>query len=100
MAKTGGLGANFTAAGAASGGIFGGPIGAGLNACTSGRISKKTVEYYSMTPDQMLAKDKKNFEINYANVQNVEMKQPRFISKGEIKFKGFRWNFPESYSLR
>ena len=87
VAKTGGLGANFTAAGAASGGIVGGLIGAGLDARSSGGMSKKTAEYYSLTPDQMLVKDKKNFEIQYASVQSVEMKQPGFIGQGEIKFK-------------
>jgi len=87
VAKTGGLGANFTAAGAASGGIVGGLIGAGLDARSSGGMSKKTAEYYSLTPDQMLVKDKKNFEIHYASVQSVEMKQPGFIGQGEIKFK-------------
>ncbi len=87
VAKTGGLGANFATAGAASGGIVGGLRGAGLDARSSGGMSKKTAEYYAMTPDQMLAKDKKNFEIHYANVQSVEMKQPGFIGQGEIKFK-------------
>jgi len=87
VAKTGGLGANFTSAGAAGGGIIGGLIGAGLDARSSGGMSKRTAEYYSMTPDQMLAKDKKNFDIHYASVQSVELKQPGFIGQGEIKFK-------------
>ena len=83
VAKTGGLGANFTAAGAAGGGL----IGAGLDAHSSGGMSKKTTEYYSMTLGQMLGKDKKNFKIHYAGVQSVEMKQPRVIGQGEVKFK-------------
>ena len=86
-AKTGGLAANFTAAGAASGGIVGGLIGAGLDARSSGGMTKKTLEYSQMTPDQMIARDKKNFEIPYAIVQSVEMKQPGFIGQGEIKVK-------------
>ena len=86
-AKTGGLGANFTAAGAASGGIVGGLIGAGLDARSSGGMTKKTLEYSQLTPDQMVAKDKKNFEISYAIIQSVEMKQPGFIGQGEIKVK-------------
>ena len=35
----------------------------------------------------MLAKDKKNFEIHYASVQGVEVKQPGFMGQGEVKFK-------------
>lgn len=87
VAKTRGLGANFASAGVASGGIVGELIGAGLDSRSSGGMSKKTAEYYSMTPDMMLAKDKKNFEIHYASVQSVEMKQPGFMGQGEIKFK-------------
>ncbi len=83
VVKTGGLGANFTAAGAAGGGF----IGAGLDAHSSGGMSKKTAKYYSMTPGQILGKDKKNFEIHYASVQSVEMKQPGVIGQGEVKFK-------------
>ncbi len=40
-----------------------------------------------MNPGQMLGKDKENFMIHYASVQSVEMKQPRFIGQGEVKFK-------------
>jgi hypothetical protein len=87
VAKTGGLGANFASAGVASGGIVGGLIGAGLDARSAGGMSKKTAEYYAMTPDMMLTKDKKNFDIHYASVQSVEMKQPGFMGQGEIKFK-------------
>ena len=87
VAKTGGLGANFTAAGAASGGIVGGLIGAGLDARSQGGMTKKTLEYYSLTPDQMIAKDKKNFQMHLASIQSVEMKPPGFIGQGEIKFK-------------
>jgi len=86
-AKTGGLGANFTAAGAASGGIVGGLIGAGIDARSSGGMNKKTLEYSQMTPDQMIAKDKKNFEIPFVIIQSVEMKQPGFMGQGEIKVK-------------
>ncbi|MCW4013791.1 MAG: zinc ribbon domain-containing protein [Candidatus Bathyarchaeota archaeon] len=85
--KTGGLGANLTAAGAASGGIVGGLIGAGIDARTTGGMNKKTQEYSQMTPDQMISKDKKNFEIPLPSIQSVEMKQPGFIGQGEIKFK-------------
>lgn len=87
VAKTGRLGANLTAAGAAGGGIVGGLIGAGLDARSQGGMSKKTAEYYSMTPDQMIAKDKKNFQMLLASIQSVEMKPPGFIGQGEIKFK-------------
>ncbi len=87
VAKTGGLGANLTAAGAASGGIVGGLIGAGIDARSHGGMSKNTMEYYSMTPDQMLAKDKKNFQMHLASIQSVEMKTPGFMGQGEIKFK-------------
>ena len=86
-AKTGGLAANFTAAGAASGGIVGGLIGAGLDARSSGGMTKKTLEYSQMSPDQMLGQDKKNFEIQFASIQSVEMKNPGFIGQGEIKIK-------------
>ena len=86
-AKTGGLGANLTAAGAASGGIVGGLIEAGIDARSSGGMNKKTLEYSQMTPDQMIARDKKNFEIPFAMIQSVEMKQPGFMGQGEIKVK-------------
>lgn len=85
-AKTGGLGANFAAAGAASGGLVGGLIGAGIDARATGGMNKKTLEYSQMTPDQMISKDKKNFEIQLPSIQSVEMKQPGFIGQGEIKF--------------
>ena len=87
VAKTGGLGANLTSAGAASGGIVGGLIGAGLDAKAHGGMSKKTMEYYSMTPDQMLAKDKKNFQMHLQSIQSAELKPPGFMGQGEIKFK-------------
>lgn len=87
VAKTGGLGANFTSAGAAGGGIVGGLIGAAVDARAQGGMSKKTAEYYSMPPDQMLGKDKKNFQMHMASIVSVEMKSPGFIGQGEIKFK-------------
>ena len=87
VAKTGGLGANLTSAGAAGGGIIGGLIGAGLDARSQGGMSKKTMEYYSMSPDQMLTKEKKNFQMHLQSIQSVEMKGPGFIGQGEIKFK-------------
>lgn len=87
VAKTGGLGANFTSAGAAGGGIVGGLIGAGIDARSKGGMSKKTAEYYSLTPDQMLGKDKKNFQMFLQSIISVEMKPPGFIGQGEIKFK-------------
>ena len=87
VAKTGGLGANLTSAGAAGGGIVGGLIGAGLDARAHSGMSKKTMEYYSMTPDQMLAKEKKNFQMHLQSIQSVEMKAPGFMGQGEIKFK-------------
>ena len=87
LAKTGGLGANFTAAGAASAGIVGGLIGAGLDARSQGGMSKKTMEYYTLTPSQMLKRDKKNFQITRDTIKSVEMKPPGFIGQGEIKFK-------------
>ena len=86
-AKTGGLAANLTAAGAASRGIVGGLIDAGIDARSAGGMNKKTLEYSQMTPDQMIAQDKKNFEISYAIIQSVEMKQPGFIGQGEFKVK-------------
>ncbi len=86
-AKTGGLGANFTAAGAAGAGIVGGLIGAGIDARSSGGMTKKTLEYSQMMPEQMLAQDKKNFEIPFMSIQSVEMKEPGFIGQGEIKVK-------------
>lgn len=87
VAKTGGLGANLTAAGAVTGGLVGGLIGAGIDARSHGGMSKNTLEYYSMTPDQMLAKDKKNFQMHLTSIQSAEMKAPGFIGQGEIKFK-------------
>lgn len=66
---------------------MGGLIGAGIDARSSGGMTKKTLEYSQMTPDQMVAQDKKNFEIPYAIIQSVEMKQPGFIGQGEIKIK-------------
>ncbi len=87
VAKTGGLGANFTSAGAAGGGIVGGLIGAAVDSKAQGGMSKKTAEYYSMTPDQMLGKEKKNFQMFLQSIISVEMKPPGFIGQGEIKFK-------------
>jgi len=86
-AKTGGLGANLTAAGAAGGGLIGGLIGAGLDARSAGGMTKKTLELSQMSPDQMIAQDKKNFEIPYVSIQSVEMKEPGFMGQGEIKVK-------------
>ena len=60
-AKKGGLGANLTATGVAGGGSIGGLIGAGLDARSAGGMTKKTLELCQMTPDQMIAHDKKNF---------------------------------------
>jgi hypothetical protein len=51
LAKTGWLGANFAAAGVAGGGIVGGLVCEGLDARSSGGMSKKSAEYYSLTPD-------------------------------------------------
>ncbi len=86
-AKTGGITANLTGAGAATGGIVGGLLGAGIDAHTRGKMSKKTAEYYSMSMEQMLTKNKKNFAMYLANIQSVELKAPGFLGQGEIKFR-------------
>ncbi len=83
-AKTGGVLSNLATAGVVTGGVLGGLIGAGLD---SRRGDKKTQELFQFSPDEMLAKDKKNYEILYANIQSVEMKPPGLLGMGEIKVK-------------
>ncbi|MBN2336405.1 zinc ribbon domain-containing protein [Candidatus Bathyarchaeota archaeon] len=86
-AKTGRFNAMFTGSMAASGGIVGGLIGAGLDATVNKGRKKKAEEMSQLSPDQVLAMDKKNFQIDYASVQSVEMKTPGLLGVGEIKVK-------------
>ena len=41
--------------------MIGGLIGAGLDARSAGGMTKKALELSQMSPDQMIAQDKKNF---------------------------------------
>ena len=86
-AKTGRFNAMFTGSMAASGGIVGGLIGAGLDATVNKGRKKKTEQMGQMSPDQVLATDKKNFQIDCTSIQSVEMKPPGLLGTGEIKVR-------------
>lgn len=84
-AKVGRFNTNMAVGGVASGGLVGGLIGAGLDATVNKGRKKKTEEMAQMTPDAVLAQDKKNFQIDFASVQSVEMNIPGLLMTGTIK---------------
>ncbi len=46
---------------------------------------KKTEEMAQMTPEMILTQDKKNFQIDYASIQSLEMSAPGLLGVGNIK---------------
>lgn len=84
-AKVGRFNSTFGVGGVASGGLVGGLIGAGLDATVNRGRKKKTEEMAQMTPEMILTQDKKNFQIDYASIQSVEMSAPGLMGVGNIK---------------
>lgn len=82
-----GLFSSFTEGGAATGGILGALIGAGVDATLKRSGKEKVDQLHQLTPDQILAKDKNNREILFNNIKVIELKNPGFLSDGEIKIK-------------
>jgi len=82
-----GLFGSFTEGGAATGGIVGALIGAGLDATLKRGRKDKVAQLHQLTPDQILAKDKNNREILFNNIKVIELKNPGFLSDGDIKVK-------------
>ena len=75
---------NATEAGAALGGILGSIVGAGVDA-TINRNKKTQQEVLSeLMPDEILASDAQNWEMDYRNITGIELKNPGFLSTGEI----------------
>ena len=84
-AKVGRFNANMAVGGVAGGGLVGGLIGAGLDATVNRGRKKKTEEMAQMTPEMILAQDKKNFQIDYASIQSVELSMPGLMQTATIK---------------
>jgi hypothetical protein len=62
-------------------------IGAGLDATLKRGQKDKVAQLHQLTPDQILAKDKNNREILFNNIKVIELKNPGFLSDGDIKVK-------------
>ena len=84
-AKVGRFNANMAVGGVAGGGLVGGLIGAGLDASVNRGRKKKTEEMAEMTPEMILSQDKKNFQIDYASIQSVELSTPGLLQTANIK---------------
>lgn len=84
-AKVGRFNANMAVGGVASGGLVGGLLGAGFDATVNRGRKKKTEEMAQMTPEMILAQDKKNFQIDYASIQSVELNMPGLMQTATIK---------------
>lgn len=84
-AKVGRFNANMAVGGVAGGGLVGGLIGAGLDATVNRGRKKKTEEMTQMTPEMILSQDKKNFQIDYASIQSVELSMPGLLQTATIK---------------
>jgi hypothetical protein len=82
-----GLFGSFTEGGAKTGGIVGALIGAGLDATLKRGQKDKVAQLHQLTPDQILVKDKNNREILFNNIKVIELKNPGFLSDGDIKVK-------------
>ena len=84
FAKIGRFQSMFTTGMAASGGLVGGLIGAGLDATVNRGRKKKSEQQAQMTPDMLLAEAKVNFDIQYAQIQSVEMKKPGMMQQAWV----------------
>ena len=84
-AKVGRFNANMAVGGVAGGGLVGGLIGAGLDATVNRGRKQKTEEMAQMTPEMILAQDKKNFQIDYASIQSVELSTPGLMQTATVK---------------
>ncbi|MCW4012430.1 MAG: zinc ribbon domain-containing protein [Candidatus Bathyarchaeota archaeon] len=84
-AKVGRFNANMAVGGVAGGGLVGGLLGAGFDATVNRGRKKKTEEMAQMTPEMILAQDKKNFQIDYAGIQSVELSLPGLMQTATIK---------------
>ena len=84
FAKIGRFQSMFTTGMAASGGLVGGLIGAGLDATVNRGRKKKSEKQAQMTPDMLLAEAKVNFAIDYAQIQSVEMHIPGMLRQGKV----------------
>ena len=84
-AKVGRFNANMAVGGVASGGLVGGLLGAGFDATVNRGRKKKTEEMAQMTPEMILAQDKKNFQIDYTSIQSVELSMPGLMQTATIK---------------
>jgi hypothetical protein len=80
-----GVFSSATQAGGSIGGIFGAMIGAGLEK-TLYRDKKSMEEALAeLSPDQILAYDKNNFEVKYEDINFIELRRPGFLQDVEIK---------------
>lgn len=84
-AKVGRFNANMAVGGVAGGGLVGGLLGAGFDATVNRGRKKKTEEMAHMTPEIILTQDKKNFQIDYASIQSVELSMPGLMQTATIK---------------
>lgn len=71
-------------AGGKTGGILGAIVGAGLDAAFNKDKSDMIDELSQMTPDEILNQDKNNHEILYDDIVSIELKNPGFLSDGQI----------------
>ena len=71
--------------GVAGGGLVGGLLGAGFDATVNRGRKKKTEEMAHMTPEIILTQDKKNFQIDYASIQSVELSMLGLMQTATIK---------------
>ncbi len=84
-AKVGRFNSNMAVGGVAGGGLVGGLIGAGLDATVNRGRKKKTEEMAQMTPEMILAQDKKNFQLDYTSIQSVELNMPGLMQTATVK---------------
>jgi hypothetical protein len=69
------------------GGIIGGIIGQRVDN-KSRKEMRETTEGYTQLPiDQILTNDKKNFAIPYDEIENIKVRKPGLLGRGEILIK-------------
>jgi hypothetical protein len=76
--------------GAVTGAVLGGAIGAMIGGAVDSRLGKKSNEkktkkmrdFFEMSPEEILAQDKKNYQIFFNDVKKVSMKQSRMGVNG------------------